>query len=33
MHVMERHKMLEIDNPEDIVLCESIMRGYDLDKL
>ena len=33
MHVMERHKMFQIDNPEDIVLCESIMRGYSLDKL
>lgn len=32
MHVMERHKMFQIDNPEDIVLCESIMRGYGLDK-
>ncbi len=33
MHVMERHKMFQIDNPEDIILCESIMRGYGLDKL
>lgn len=32
MHVMERYKMFQIDNPEDIVLCESIMRGYGLDK-
>lgn len=32
IHVMERHKMFQIDNPEDIVLCESIMRGYGLDK-
>jgi CMP-N,N'-diacetyllegionaminic acid synthase len=33
MHVMERHKMFQIDNPEDIALCESIMRGFGLDKL
>ena len=33
MYLMERHKMFQIDNPEDIVLCESIMRGYGLDKL
>jgi CMP-N,N'-diacetyllegionaminic acid synthase len=33
MHVMERHKMFQIDNPEDIVLCEAIMRGYGLDQL
>ncbi len=32
MYVMERHKMFQIDNPEDIVLCESIMRGYGMDK-
>jgi len=33
MYVMERHKMFQIDNAEDIVLCESIMHGYGLDKL
>jgi CMP-N,N'-diacetyllegionaminic acid synthase len=33
MHVMERHKMFQIDNPEDIVLCEAIMRGYGLDRI
>lgn len=33
MHVLERHKMFQIDNPEDIALCESLMRGYGLDKL
>jgi N-acylneuraminate cytidylyltransferase len=32
MHVMERYKMFQIDNPEDILLCESIMRGYRLDQ-
>lgn len=26
--VMERHKMFQIDRPEDIRLCEAIMRGY-----
>jgi CMP-N,N'-diacetyllegionaminic acid synthase len=30
MYTMERHKMFQIDNPEDILLCESIMRGYGL---
>ncbi len=33
LHVMERHKMFQIDNPEDILLCESVMRGFGLDKL
>ena len=33
MHVMERHKMFQIDNPEDIALCEAIMQGYGLDQL
>jgi N-acylneuraminate cytidylyltransferase len=33
MHVMERHKMFQIDNPEDILLCEAIMRGYGLDRV
>ncbi len=28
MSVMERHKMFQIDRPEDIRLCEAIMRGY-----
>ena len=28
MFVMERHKMFQIDRPEDIRLCEAIMRGY-----
>ena len=32
MYTMERHKMFQIDNPEDLVLCEAIMRGYGLDK-
>ena len=32
IHLMDKHKMFQIDNKEDIKLCESIMRGYDLDK-
>ena len=28
MHLMERHKMFQIDRPEDIKLCSSIMRSY-----
>jgi len=27
-HVMERHKMFQIDRREDIKLCEAILRGY-----
>lgn len=33
MHVMERHKMFQIDNEADIALCEAIMRGYGLDRM
>tara|TARA_B110001450_G_scaffold252654_2_gene274810 strand:- start:125 stop:820 length:696 start_codon:yes stop_codon:yes gene_type:complete len=32
MHIMDKHKMFQIDNYEDIKLCESVMRGYGLDK-
>lgn len=28
IYVMEKYKMFQIDNPQDIVLCEIIMRGY-----
>jgi N-acylneuraminate cytidylyltransferase len=28
IHVMERHKMFQIDRPEDIKLCAAIMRSY-----
>jgi N-acylneuraminate cytidylyltransferase len=28
MHVMERHKMFQIDRSEDIKLCAAIMRSY-----
>lgn len=33
IYVMERHKMFQIDAPEDIAFCECIMRGYGMDKL
>jgi N-acylneuraminate cytidylyltransferase len=33
LFVMERYKMFQIDNPQDVILCESIMRGYGLDVL
>ncbi len=33
IYVMERHKMFQIDNPEDVRLCEAIMRGFGLDWL
>ena len=32
MYVMEKYKMFQIDTYEDITLCESIMRGYGLDR-
>lgn len=28
MHVMDRHKMFQIDRPEDVELCAAIMHGY-----
>ena len=28
LFVMERHKMFQIDEPEDVALCGTIMRGY-----
>jgi CMP-N,N'-diacetyllegionaminic acid synthase len=33
MQIMERHKMFQIDNLEDVTLCEIIMHGYGLDKI
>lgn len=33
VHIMERYKMFQIDNPEDITLCEVIMQGYGLNRL
>lgn len=32
MYVMARHKMFQIDNPDDVTLCAAIMRGYGLDR-
>lgn len=32
MYLMGRHKMFQIDSPEDIKLCASIMRGYGMEK-
>lgn len=32
IYKMDKHKSFQIDNPEDIKLCESIMKGYGLDK-
>jgi CMP-N,N'-diacetyllegionaminic acid synthase len=32
LFIMARHKMFQIDNPEDITLCEAIIRGYGLDR-
>lgn len=32
LFVMGRHKMFQIDNPEDIKLCSEIMCGFGLDK-
>jgi N-acylneuraminate cytidylyltransferase len=29
LYIMERHKMFQIDRPEDFKLCSVIMRGYD----
>lgn len=33
LYVMARHKMFQIDKPEEVTLCEAIMRGYGLDRL
>jgi len=33
LFVMERHKLFQIDNLEDIKLSEAIMRGYGLDRM
>jgi N-acylneuraminate cytidylyltransferase len=32
LFVMERHKMFQIDNPQDIELCAAVMRGFGLDR-
>ena len=31
--VMAAHKIFQIDSPEDVRLCEAVMRGYGMDKL
>ena len=31
MYVMDRQKMFQIDNIEDIPLCEAVMRGFRYD--
>jgi CMP-N,N'-diacetyllegionaminic acid synthase len=33
MTVMSKHKMFQIDSPEDIPLCEVLMTGYGLDRV
>jgi N-acylneuraminate cytidylyltransferase len=33
LFVMEKHKMFQIDNPQDVPLCTAIMRGYGLDRI
>jgi CMP-N,N'-diacetyllegionaminic acid synthase len=33
IYVMQKHKMFQIDAPEDIQLCEVVMRGYGLNKI
>ena len=30
MHIMEKHKSFQIDNPEDFKICTAIMKEYDL---
>lgn len=32
LFVMGRHKMFQIDNPEDIELCAAVMRGFGMDR-
>lgn len=32
LFVMGRHKMFQIDHPEDIELCAAVMRGFGLDR-
>jgi N-acylneuraminate cytidylyltransferase len=33
LYLMERHKLFQIDNQEDIKLAEAIMRSYGLDQI
>lgn len=32
LFAMDKHKMFQIDNPQDVALCAAIMRGYGLDR-
>jgi CMP-N,N'-diacetyllegionaminic acid synthase len=32
IYLMAKHKMFQIDNTQDVVLCQAIMRGYGLDQ-
>ena len=32
-YLMEKHKMFQIDNFEEVKLCEAIMKNYNLDKI
>ena len=32
-YVMAAHKIFQIDSPEDVRLCEAVMRGFGLDRL
>ena len=31
-YILKKHKMFQVDNFEDLKLCESIMKGYELDR-
>ena len=33
LYVMDRYKMFQIDNADDAILCEIIMKGFGLDRL
>ena len=33
LYVMSKHKQFQIDEPEDVLFCEAVMRGYGLDRL
>ena len=33
LYIMEKYKMFQIDNYEDIELCKKIMKGYALDNI
>ena len=29
MFLMEKHKMFQVDDNEDLLICEAILRGFD----